>query len=119
MIELAPFQNLPLCGGFLLAEVRLTAKPLLDPIERPATAQTIIRGTRFHIFLRADLDEYELSVSLYQEVLEAATLAVQRPPEAVMNFNEGHFEQAAQSAHARLGVVSPQALNQLLAEFGF
>lgn len=84
-----------------------------------ATAQTIIRGTRFHISLRADLDERELSVSLYHEVLEAATVAAERAPEAVLEFNEGDFEQAAQSAHARLGLASPRTLNQLLAEFRF
>ena len=97
----------------------MTAQPLLDPLERAATALTIIRGTRFHIFLRADLDERELSISLYHEVLEAATVAAERPPEILIEFNEGHFEQAAQSAHARLGIASPQNLNQMLAEFGF
>lgn len=119
MLDLAPFQNLALRGGFLLVEVCLTAQPLLDPIERSATAQTLIRGTLFHILLRADLDERELSVSLYHEVLEAATVATESPPDAVIEFNEGDFERVAQSAHERLGVASPQTLNQFLAEFGF
>jgi len=119
LLDLAPFQNLALRGGFLLVEVHLTAQPLLDPIERAATAQTVIRGSRFYIFLRADLDERELSISLYHEVLEAATVAAERPPTAVIELNEGDFEQAAQSAHERLGVASPQTLNQILAEFGF
>lgn len=119
VLDLTPFQNLALRGGFLLVEVQLTAKPLLDPIERAATAQTIIRGQRFHIFLRADLDERELSVSLYHEVLEAATVAAERPPDAVLDLNEGHFEQAAQAAHERWGIASPRTLNQLLADFGF
>jgi hypothetical protein len=119
VLELAPFQNLPLRGGFLLVEVRLTAEPLLDPIERAATAQTIIRGNQFYIYLRADLDERELSISLYHEVLEAATVAADSPPTTASEFNEGHFEEAAQSAHARLGVASPQTLNQFLADFGF
>ena len=119
MLDLAPFQNLPLRGGFSIAEVRLTAQPLLDPLERAATAQTIIRETRFHIFLRADMDERELSLSLYHEVLEAATVAAEPAPEPVMDFNEGDFESAARSAHTRLGVASPASLNQMLAEFGF
>lgn len=118
MLDLAPFQNLALRGGFLLAEVQLTARPLLDPIERAASALTVIRNQRFHIFLRADLDERELSISLYHEVLEAATVAAEVPPNTVLEFNEGHFEQAAQSAHQRLGVASPRTLNQFLAEFG-
>jgi hypothetical protein len=119
VLDLAPFQNLQLRGGFVIAEAQLTAQPLLDPLERAATAQTIIRGNRFHIFLRADLDERELSVSLYHEVLEAATVAMDQPPASVIEFNEGAFEQAAQAAHASLGVASPEALNQMLAHFGF
>lgn len=104
---------------FKIFEVRLTAQPLLDPIERAGSAQTVVSGARFHIFIRADLDERELSVSLYHEVLEAATVAAESPPDAVLELNEGYFEQAAQSAHERLGIASPQTLNQLLAEFGF
>ena len=119
VLDLDPFQRARLRGGFTLVEVHLTAKPLLDPLDRSATAQTIIRGNRFHIFLRADLDERELSVSLYHEVLEAATVAMERPPDAVVEFKEGDFEQAAQAAHRRLGIASPDALNQMLAEFGF
>ena len=75
MRDLAAFQNLVLRGGFVLAEVRLTSQFLLDPLGRPATAQTIIRDKRLHIFLRTNLDERDLSISLYHEVLEAATLA--------------------------------------------
>jgi hypothetical protein len=51
------------------------------------------------------LDERELSISLYHEVLEAATVAGYSPPPTVLEFNEGRFEEAAQSAHARLGVA--------------
>ena len=119
MLDLVPFQNLRLRGGFVLAKVWLTAEPLLDPIERSAAAQTIIRGKAFEIFLRADLDERELSISLYHEVLEAVTVASDLPPEKVLDLNEGDFEQAAQSAHERFGVASPAGLNRFLAEFGF
>lgn len=119
MLDLTPFQNLPLPGGFWLVEVQLTAKPLLDPIERAATALTIIRGRCFHVFLRADLDERELSVALYHEVLEAATVAADPPPDAVRELNEGGFERAAQSAQQRWGVASPRSLNQMLTNFGF
>jgi len=60
-----------------------------------------------------------LSISLYHEILEAATVAAEQPPDKVLNLNEGDFEQAAQSAHARFGTASPDTLNQLLEEFGF
>jgi hypothetical protein len=119
VLELEPFQNLRLRGGLLLAEVHLTAQPLLDPVERAATALTRIRGSHFFVFLRADLDERELSVSLYHEVLEAATMAAECPPAPLTEFNEGDFERAAQAAYDRLGVASPQTLNELLAGFGF
>lgn len=119
MLDLATLQNLVLHGGFLLTEIRLTSQFLLDPLGRPATAQTVICGSRFNISLRDDLSETELSVSLYHEVLEAATVAAAHPPESVMEFNEGDFERAAQSAHTRLGVASAERLNQMLAEFGF
>jgi len=117
--DLAAFQNLLLRGRFVIAEMSLTSQFLLDPLGRPATAQTIIRGSRFHIFLRSVLSEAELSISIYHEVLEVATVAADSPPEAVIGFNEGDFEQAAQSAHSRLGIASPQSLNQMLEEFGF
>ena len=112
-------QNLVLRGGFVIAEIRLASRFLLDPLGRPATAQTLIRGSRFSISLRDDLTETELSVSLYHEVLEAATVAAEHPPESVLEYNEGDFERAAQSAHARLGVASAERLNQMLAEYGF
>ena len=119
VLDLVPFQNLQLRGGFILVEVHLTAQPLWDPLERAATAQTIIRGKRFHILLRADLDERELSLSLYHEALEAATVAADCPPDTVIEFNEGAFERAAQAAHANFGPASPESLNQMLVEFGF
>jgi hypothetical protein len=61
VLDLAPFDNCRLRGGFTLVEVHLTAEPFLDPLDRPAKAQTIIRGNQFHISLRADLDDRELS----------------------------------------------------------
>jgi hypothetical protein len=36
-----------------------------------------------------------------------------------MELNEGHFENAARSAHAQYGTVSPRTLNEMLAKFGF
>jgi hypothetical protein len=119
VLDLTPFQNLPLRGGFTLVETMLTAKPLLDPIERAASAQTLIRAKRFHVLLRADLDETELSISLYHEILEAATVAADHPPSTVLEFNEGHFEAAAHDYHHRFGIVTPESLNRMLADFGF
>jgi hypothetical protein len=118
-LDLTPFQNLRLEGGFVLVEARLTAAPLLDPVGRTATAETVIRGRNLFVSLRADLDERELSISLYHEILEAATVATDHPPAAVIDFNEGDFEKAAKAAHDRWGNASPSLLNLLLAGFGF
>jgi hypothetical protein len=119
VLNLAPFRNIPLCGGFSIVEVRLTSQSLLDPLGRPAAAQTLIRGNQFHIVLREGMDEEELSVSLYHEILEAATVAAENPPESVMEFNEGDFEEFARSAHERYGIASPTSLNEMLENFGF
>jgi len=119
VLDLAAFENLRLCGGFLLMEARRTHQFLLDPIGRPAAAQTIIRGRCLYIRLRDDMDDKELSISLYHEVLEAATVAAENPPESVMEFNEGDFEKAARAAQEQYGIASPRTLNEMLAESGF
>lgn len=119
VLDLKAFNNVPLRGGFLIVEVRITAQSLLDPLGRPATAQTLIRGNKFQILLREGLDKKEVSISLYHEILEAATVATEDPPESVMELNEGDFENAARSAHEQYGSVSPRTLNEMLAKFGF
>jgi hypothetical protein len=58
-------------------------------------------------------------LSVSDEVLEAATVAADYPPDRVVEFNEGAFEREAQAAHARAGIASPESLNQMRAEFGF
>ncbi len=119
VLDLTAFGDLSLRGGFLLVEARRTAQFLLDPIGRPAAAQTLIRGRGLHILLRDDMNDEELSISLYHEVLEAVAVAAENPPESVIEFNEGDFENAARSAHARYGFASPRTVNEMLAEFGF
>jgi len=119
VLDLAAFRDTPLRGGFSIVEVRLPSQSLLDPLGRPAAAQTLIRGNEFHIVLREGMNEEELSISLYHEVLEAATVAAENPPESVMEFNEGDFEEAARSAHAEYGIASRKSLNEMLEKFGF
>jgi hypothetical protein len=58
-------------------------------------------------------------ISLYHEVLEAATVAAEHPPPAVIEFNEAAFEWAAQAAHRKLGSATPGTLNEMLVEYGF
>lgn len=119
MIEIGQFKNLRLHGGFVIKEVELTDLPMVDAIGREAVAQTTIVLRNFRLFIRTGLNEDELSVTLYHEILEAATVAEENPPAAVMDFNEADFERAAHEAHARWGDASPDNLNRLLQFHGF
>jgi hypothetical protein len=119
VLDITAFNNVTLTGRFVLVEVRLTSQSLFDPLGRPAAAQTLIRGNQFYIALREGLPEQELSISLYHEVLEAATVASDNPPESVIEFDEGDFEQAARFAHVQHGFASASSLNEMLENFGF
>lgn len=119
MDEIQPFIGLVLRGGYRIASVRFTGGPLIDPIGREAVAQTRISGNEFRLLMRSGLSDEELSVTLYHEVLEAATVASSVCPNAVARFNEGDFERAAWALHRRLGFASAENLNQMLQEFGF
>jgi len=90
-----------------------------DALEREAMAQTRIIGRQFHLLIQAGLSDRELSISLYHEILEAATVGSWPPPDSVMEFNEGDFERAAQAAHAEWGEATPENLNRLLQSCGF
>lgn len=119
-MNLADFQNLPLRGGFLLLSVTLDDEPMVDAMGRLALAKTTIIGCTMEIALGCSTpDPAEISISLYHEVLEAATVAALEPPESVWELNEAGFEAAAQDCHRRLGMASPANLNQMLEEFGF
>lgn len=111
--------GLKLRGGFRLAAIEVSAEPLTDAIRRDAVAQTTISGRDFRILIRPGLDETELSVTLYHEVLEAAAVGAKECPQQVIEFNEGDFEQAAQAAYKRLGPASVRNLNRMLEEYGF
>jgi len=119
MIEPVSFKGVRLNGGFIIAGVQFTAAPMVDALEREAIAQTSIVGREFRLLIRAGLSERELSITLYHEILEAATVGSLRPPDTVMEFNEGDFERAAQAAHAELGNATPENLNRMLQSFGF
>jgi hypothetical protein len=119
MIDPAQFQGLRLHGGFVLEEVQVVGGSFVDAVGRQAVALTKIVGRRFCVQMSAEQSESELSISLYHEVLEAATVASPLPPIRVIEFNEGDFERAARAAHERLGPASPSSLNRMLRLFGF
>ena len=58
-------------------------------------------------------------MTLYHEVLEAVSVASANPPESVLEFNEGDFEQAAQRMDEELGEATPEKLDAMLQSFGF
>lgn len=113
------FADLSLHGGFLLKRVRSADESMSDALDRPALARTTITGMVLEIEMDARLSAEETSVTLYHEVLEAASVAAPRPPMAVCELNEAGFESAARQMHANLGVATPTTLNRMLALFGF
>jgi hypothetical protein len=119
MIDISSFKNLRLPGGFVLVEIGFTPEPLVDALGRDAIAQTRIVGREFRLLICSDLPEKEISISLYHEVLEAASVASASPPASVMDFNEGDFERAARAAHERWGSASAQNLSRLLQFYEF
>ena len=119
MIDPASFKNVRLRGGFVITDIQFTAAPMVDALEREAVAQTRITGREFRLLIHAGLSERELSVSLYHEVLEAATVGSWPPPDSVLEFNERNFEQAAQAAHEKWGEATPENLNLMLQSYGF
>ena len=108
MIAPAAFKNVRLRGGSVIARAEFSRAPMRDALQREAVAQTRIVGGRFHVLIQAGLSDPELSISLYHEILEAATVASLHPPDSVMEFNEGDFERAAKAAHAEWGDASPE-----------
>jgi hypothetical protein len=119
MIDAAIFKNTRLRGGFLIVSIEFTDEPMLDALGREATAKTGIIGMSFDLLIRAGLDERELSVTLYHEILEAAAVASADAPANVMDFNEADFERTAYAMHDELGEASPENLNRMLQLHGF
>jgi len=119
MIDAVSFINVQLRGGFVIEDIKFTRGPLKDALGREAIAQTTIVGRKFHLLIRSDLDDDELSVTLYHEILEAASVADSNPPASVMDFNEGDFERVAREMHKALGKVTPGNLNRMLQFHGF
>ena len=119
MIDLGLFQNVQLRGGFTIVRLEITSEPIVDAIGRVAIARTGIIGRNFHLLIRAGLSQRELSVTLYHEILEAATVAMEKPPVAVRELNEANFDRAAYQAHEQFGEVSPQNLDRMLQLYGF
>jgi len=96
------FEHLALRGGFTIVRIEFGTEPLVDALGREAIARTRIIGTNLEILIRSGLSDEEFSVTLYHEILEAATVASANPPVSVIDFNESDFERAAYAAHERL-----------------
>jgi hypothetical protein len=113
------FVGRAILGGFTIGRLEITGDSLIDAIGRDALAKTSIIGRRFEILIRTPLSDEEFSITLYHEILEAMTVASERPPSSVTMFNEADFERAARQAYAELGPVSPQNLDRMLQSYGF
>jgi hypothetical protein len=118
-MEIDRFKKLRIHGGFVIKQIVLTEAPIVDAIGREAVAQTSIIGHEFRLLIRSGLSEEELSITLYHEILEAASVSAAIPPDSVLDLNEAGFERAAQEAQKRRGMASPANLNLLLQFHGF
>ena len=119
VIDLRQFKNLWLHGGFILKDIALADDPIVDALGREAIGQTRIIAREFRLLIRSGLSEKELSITLYHEILEAASVAIANPPAGVVDFNEADFERAARDPHERWGDASPAKLDLLLQFHGF
>jgi hypothetical protein len=119
VIDVESFLHQRLDSGFVIVEIDLTRQPLEDPLGREAIAQTRIVGREFRLAIRAGLPDEELSVTLYHEILEGATVGSSHPPETVCDLNEAGFEAAAWRAHKTWGEASVENLNRMLQFYGF
>ncbi len=113
------FENAVLLGRFTFDHVERAADPLVDAVGREAIARTRVTGRRLVVTIQPGLSDKECSVTLYHEILEAVTVAIDDPPESVIEFNEGDFERAGYEAHERFGPASPESLNRMLQSYGF
>jgi hypothetical protein len=119
VIHIDSFLNQRLGGVFIITEIELTHEPLEDALGREAIAQTRILGREFRLVIHCGLTDEELSISLYHEILEAATVATSHPPAGVLDLNEAGFESAARHAHQSWGEASVENLNRMLQFYGF
>ena len=106
-------------GGFEIVRLDVAENPLVDPLGREAIARTYIIANQFFITISAGLSEDEISVTIYHEILEAATVGSIDPPKAVRDFSEGDFESAGYRAHKQFGQASPENLDRMLQFYGF
>ena len=91
VIDLRQFINLRLHGVFIIRVIELTDVPIIDAIGREAIAQTSANARDFRLLIRAGLSEAELSITLYHEILEAASVAIANPPAGGDGFQRGGF----------------------------
>ena len=119
-MDLEVFDYQPLRGGFFLLKITVNAEPKFDAVGRRALARTSIVGTNITIELAgAKTSPEQISISIYHEVLEAATVGAMNPPASACGLNEAGFEAAAVRVQATLGMACPASLNQMLEGFGF
>lgn len=113
------FANLTFPSGHFISEIVGIEGKMLDPIGRPALAKAIIEGKRIAIQISSDLNEREIGISIYHEVLESLAVALDEPPESVMELNESGFEKQAQEAYLQHGYPTPEILLSWIGKMGF
>ncbi len=113
------FDNLEFPSGHFIESIRLVEAKMLDPIGRPALARSIIEGKRIRIEISDQLNNREVAISIYHEILEALTVAVDAPPQSVMELNEAGFEKEACEAYDIYGSPTPERVLIWIKSKGF
>jgi hypothetical protein len=113
------FANLNFPSGHFISEIVGVEGKMLDPIGRPALAKAIIEGKRITIQISSNLDEREIGISIYHEVLESLAVALDEPPKSVMELNESVFEELAQEAYLEYGYPTPEIMLSWIKKMGF
>jgi len=118
-LDLGSFADVELRGGFSIESVVRETEAMVDNLRRPALASTSTIAGRMNIRIADGLSPEEESISMYHEVLEAATVSSFNAPSSVWDLNEAGFEELAQSFQTELGMATPENLSTMLERMGF
>ncbi len=113
------FNNLFLVTGHTIISLELSNEPITDARGNEALGWTQTIGREMRIQILAELDEKEISVTLYHEVLEAVLLSCRHPPNSMVKFCESDFDLTAYAMYEKIGAATPNNINHMLQILGF
>ena len=124
MPEFGSFRDAKLPGGVSIESVEVSETPLTDVsggLAYGGTSMNVGTGA-MEIRLSPGLTATEQSVTLYHEVLEAASMQADYRgtlPVFLADLSEAELDMLAQIAHEQFGPASVETLTQFLHAVGF